>query len=324
MSHGGRMRALVTGGAGFIGSNLTVGLLDRGYRVDVIDNLSNGYIRFVPERLRDDNFFAHDFSSDFVLDKVRNKDYDVVFHLAAMPRVSYSVEHPVETNDINVSRTLRLLDACRGNVKRVVFASSSSVYGLADSLPTKTSTPKNPKSPYALQKSIIEDYLKMYHNLYGLDSVCLRFFNVFGKNQLGDSPYSTAVSAWLTAIMKGVSMRSDGDGSQSRDMCHVDNVVDACVKSAETEMVLTAEPLNVSCGDRTTNKEILQFLLKRFPGSKYHDAPWRLGDVMHTQADISRTFDLIGYRPIVRFWEGLEMTIDWYEKNWDSIKELGK
>ncbi|NBW57958.1 NAD-dependent epimerase/dehydratase family protein, partial [bacterium] len=239
-----------------------------------------------------------------------------------VPRVSYSVEYPVKTNDINVSKTLRLIEACKNNVKRIVFASSSSVYGNTDVLPTTISQNKNPQSPYALQKSIIEDYLRLYSSLYGLDSVCLRFFNVFGPNQLGGSPYATVVGSWLTAIKSGTSMRSDGDGTQSRDMCYVDNVVDACIKGIQVDHALKAECLNIACGDRTTNKEILQYLLTKYPNAKYHDAPWRPGDVMHTLADISKTEEILGYKPLVRFWEGLDLTIKWYEENWDMIKTL--
>jgi UDP-glucose 4-epimerase len=318
------MRALVTGGAGFIGSNLASKLVERGDTVDVVDDLSNGHFEFIPKDVADsEGLFLIDFASKTILDRIKEGCYDVVFHLAAVPRVSYSVEYPVETNDVNVSKTLMLMDACRGNVKRLVFASSSSVYGGADELPTPVTSPKNSKSPYALQKSIIEDYLKLYYELYQLDSVCLRFFNVFGPNQLGDSPYSTAVSAWLTAIKKGTSMRSDGDGSQSRDMCYVDNVVDACIRGAESQGPLEAVRLNVACGDRTTNSEILQYLLSKYPDAKYHDAPWRSGDVMHTQADISRTKEVLGYTPLVRFWDGLDRTIKWYDDNWDAVKNLG-
>ena len=312
-------RVLVTGGAGFIGSNLSKALLDRGVAVDIVDNMSNGHVEFVPAG---SNLIVEDFASYLILDRIRAKTYDVVFHLAAIPRVSYSVEHPLETHETNVNSTLKLMDACRGNIKRMVFASSSSVYGGADELPTPTTAPKSPKSPYAIQKSIIEDYLKLYHHLYGLDSVCLRFFNVFGPHQLGDSPYSTAVSAWLTAIHSGKSMRSDGDGSQSRDMCYVDNVVDACIRGGEAEEELGAIRLNVACGDRTTNKSILEFLLSKYPSAKYHDAPWRSGDVMHTQADVSKTKETLGYVPLVRFWEGLERTMKWYAENWQMIESL--
>jgi UDP-N-acetylglucosamine 4-epimerase len=319
------MRILLTGGAGFIGSNVAAECLKRGYVLDVVDDMSNGHIEFLPPSLLDsgsDNFYMCSFDSENILDRVKSKNYDVVIHLAAIPRVSYSVEQPLETHTKNVDSTMKLIEACRGNINRFVFASSSSVYGGADLLPTDTAQPKNPKSPYALQKAIIEDYLKLYNELYKFDSVSLRFFNVFGPNQLGGSPYSTAVSAWLDSIMAGESMRSDGDGSQSRDMCYVDNVVDACLKSAESKNSLNGIALNVACGDRTTNKEILEYLLKKFPGSKYHSAPWRPGDVMHTQADVSLTERVLGYRPLVQFWDGLDKTIEWYKENWEKIKRM--
>jgi len=319
------MRVLVTGAAGFIGSNLTARCLSEGWDVVGVDDMSNGHEEFLPSGFisNDKKFLRGDFASDVVLGLIKQKSFDVVFHLAAVPRVSYSVEYPVETHETNVNKTLQLMDACKGNVKRFVFASSSAVYGAADTLPTSEDCPKDPKSPYALQKSIIEDYLKMYEMLYGLDSVCLRFFNVFGPNQLGDSPYSTAVSAWLTAIKKGRSMRSDGDGSQSRDMCYVDNVVDACIRSAKHDGKLGAVCLNVACGERTTNKEILDFLKTRYPYAQSHDAPWRPGDVMHTLANIKKIHDVLQYEPVVGFWEGLDRTIDWYEKNWDTFSKVG-
>ena len=316
-------RVLITGAAGFIGSNLTNRCLAQGFHVTGVDDMSNGNEEFLkPEFVDSDEFLVQDFTDSYVLSKIRKQEFDVVVHLAATPRVSYSVEHPLQTHDNNVTKTLNLLDACRGNVSRVVFASSSSVYGGADVLPTPTSHPKNPKSPYALQKSIIEDYLRLYSDLYGLDSVALRFFNVFGPNQMGNSPYSTAVSAWLTAIKSGKSMRVDGDGSQSRDMCYVDNVVDACVRSIETPHLLRGEPLNVACGDSTTNAEILSKLKEIYPDASSHFAPARIGDVKHTRADVSRTFEVLGYRPIVRFWEGLNKTIEWHEATWDKIKDV--
>lgn len=310
---------LITGGCGFIGSNLLKRCLDEGANVTVVDDLSGGKIQFV-EKLIDTSLVPlggaaiTDFADPTILNMIRDQTFDTVFHLAALPRVSYSVEFPVETNDNNVTKTLKLLDACRGNIERFVFASSSSVYGGADNLPTHESEKKRPKSPYALQKSIIEEYLLLWDDLYGMDSASMRFFNVFGENQLGNSPYSTAVSAWLTAIKHGKPMRSDGDGTQTRDMCHVDNVTLALVLAAKSKMKLHARTYNVACGEKTSNNEIIQHLLKRYPNASVVNAPWRAGDVMHTLADIQRAKEELGYEPVVRFWEGLERTIKWVEE----------
>ena len=317
------MRVLVTGGAGFIGSRVVDRCLKERFDVDVVDDLSNGHLKFLPNSIIDNNQLKiASFDSSTVLDDVRQKKYDTVIHLAAIPRVSYSVEQPLLSHNTNVTATLKLMDACRKNINRFVFASSSSIYGGADVLPTPTTTSADPKSPYALQKLIIENYLSMYYRHYGLDSVSLRFFNVFGPNQLGDSPYATAVSSWLTAIFSGKKMRSDGDGSQTRDMCYVDNVADACVKAATTRSELQAIPLNVACGERNSNRQILEYLMKKFPRAEYYDSPWRPGDVMHTHADISLTQEKIGYVPLVKFWDGLDKTISWYQDNWSTISEL--
>lgn len=313
-------KALVTGGAGFIGSHLVDRLLSENWNVCLVDDLSGGHREFVNPQLHTDNVILEDFASSRVLDRVRSGQYDYVFHLAAVPRVSYSVDHPLESHDTNVTKTLQLLDAAKGNVKRFVFASSSSVYGGADILPTSELYPKSPKSPYALQKSIVEDYLKQYWMHYGLDSVALRFFNVFGPRQLGGSPYSTAVSSWLTSIKRGISMRSDGDGSQTRDVCYVENVTDACFRAAIHSASLEAACFNVACGERISNAEILKKLVERYPESTWHDAPWRAGDVMHTQADLTYINQKLGYAPLFKFWEGLEKTIEWYDTNWETVK----
>lgn len=314
-------RVLVTGGAGFIGSNLVKGLTKKNYDVHVVDDLSNGHLAFLSSDVK---VSTVSFDDQSILEDISHKKFSHVFHLAAMPRVSYSVEHPLETHESNVTKTMRLLDACRGNVKRFIFASSSSIYGNSEQIPTTTQAQPNPRSPYALQKLIIEDYLRLYWDLYSFDSVSLRFFNVFGPNQIGNSPYATAVSSWLNAIMKSESMRSDGDGSQMRDMCYVENVVQACIMSAECNSHLKGEALNVGCGENVSNKEILDHLLQRFPESKFHTAPWRPGDVMTTLADISRTRDVIGYDPKVNFWEGLDRTAQWYAENWKLIQHITK
>lgn len=303
---------MITGGAGFIGSNLARRCVDEGYKVVVVDNLSNGHREFLPYGL--DEFWEDDFSAEWVLGVVSSGVFDTIFHVAAVPRVSYSVEHPIETNETNVSKTLALIDAAKEKTRRFIFSSSSSVYGGADVLPTPETEPFNAKSPYALQKVIIEQYLKLYHDIYGLDSCSLRYFNVFGPNQLGDSPYATAVSAWLTAIFKGGECRSDGNGGQSRDMCYVDNVVEANMLAMKKSSYLGAESYNVACGDSTTNNEILEHLKERFGNKvKVKNAPWRPGDVMHTQADITKIHNDLGYDVKVRFWDGLDRTIAWFE-----------
>lgn len=326
-------RALVTGGAGFIGSNLTRELVKDGWTVDVVDDMSNGHLDlltpldvkvFLPGmasayemlgKRTQSVVVVHecDFAHDEILNRIADKNYDVVFHQAAVPRVSYSVENPVQTTDVNLFRSVQLLTACIGNVKKVVVASSSSVYGGADVMPTSEETSKNPKSPYAMQKSMLEDFCKLYGTLYDLDTVCLRYFNVFGPGQYGDSPYSTAVSAWCDAIKHGKTLRSDGDGTQSRDMCFIDNVVSANILAAKTENRLMGKAYNVCCGDRTSNKEILDYLRNHFPNVEVRTAPWRPGDVMHTQGDWSAANRDFGYDPLVRFWEGLERTIKWWD-----------
>jgi len=315
-------KVLVTGGAGFIGSNLANTLHVKGWDVEIVDDMSNGHVEFLHVDLRTEKLWQEDFTCYDILRKIRNKEYDYVFHLAANPRVSYSIEKPSDTHETNVLKTLVLLEACKGNIKRFIFAASSASYGNAEILPTDETCPENPKSPYALQKAIVEKYLKLYSELYDLDSVCLRFFNVFGPNQLGGSPYATAVSAWLTAIKSEKSMRSDGDGSQSRDMCYVDNVIDCLVKSALTKGKLSADILNVGVGEVVTNAEILKFLKSKYPNAVSHDAPWRPGDVMHTRADITKAKKLVGYDPKINVWEGLEKTVMWYESNWDWLKKL--
>jgi len=331
-------RALVTGGCGFIGSNLVKKLVQENWTVDVVDDMSSGHLelldglkmRVIPvgmlhvfcneikSRGERDQSEVHVMQGDFaeyrVLNRIAEKNYDVVFHQAAIPRVSFSVENPSLTTDINIFSTVKLFEACAGNVDRIVFASSSSVYGGADVLPTSESYQKNPKSPYAWQKSAIEDFASMCGSLYDLDIVCLRYFNVFGPGQYGDSPYSTAVSAWCHAAKNKTACRSDGDGTQTRDMCYVDNVVHANILAAESDMKFMGRFYNIACGDRVSNNQILEYFRENFE-VEVVNAPWRPGDVMHTRADINRAKEELGYEPLVRFWEGLEKTVEWWKIN---------
>ena len=303
------MKAAVTGGAGFIGSNLVRRLLKEGHEVTVIDDLSSGELAFLPEGFK--NYYIQDFASDFVCDMVRAKKFDVIFHLAAKPRVGYSVEHPFETNDTNVSKTVKLLEASRGNIKRFVNTSSSSVYGDTDRLPTPEFTQHAPQSPYALQKSISEQYCKLFSELYGLDTVSVRPFNVFGPNSRGDSPYATAVSAWFGAVQDGRPLRSDGTGEQSRDITYVDNTVDIFYRCAMHEKKFNGEAFNAGTGFSITNNEVLAWFKKTYPECTVVNAPVRPGDVMATCADITRAQDHLGYEVLVPFWDGVERTRQW-------------
>ena len=332
-------KALVTGGCGFIGSNLTKELVKQGWQVDIVDDMSNGHLELLEglkfKTLPNASFIYHfmqqmkgktqrskntvlviqdDFASSSLLDYIETGAYDVIFHQAAVPRVSYSVAFPYETTVTNITKTVALFDAAKNHVKRIVNASSSSVYGGADKMPTKESENfKNPKSPYAWQKSAIEDYSKICWDLYKLDVVNLRYFNVFGPGQYGNSPYSTAVSAWCHAIKNELECRSDGDGEQSRDMCYVDNVVSANILAANANKNFAGLAYNIACGDKTSNNQILNYLKKRFGDKvKIKHAPERLGDVKHTQADVNLAYKDFGYKPLVKFWEGLDRTIEWW------------
>lgn len=307
-------KALVTGGLGFIGSNL-VEKLKETYKVVVVDNKSgcrDDYLEIIDQN-SDVEYIFNCYSSPEVLEKIKTGQFDTVFHQAAVPRVSYSVENPEETTDINLFKTVQLIEACRqSSVRRFIFASSSSVYGGAELFPTPTHFPKDPKSPYAWQKSSIEDYIKMTCQLHDTDMVSLRYFNVFGPGQFGGSAYATAVSAWCHAIKNGKSLRKDGSGEQTRDMCYVDNVVQANIKAANAEKKFSGECYNVACGDRVSNNQILEFLEKKFGSLRIVNAPFRPGDVMHTQADIYNSKKDIGYEPNVMFWEGLNRTLEWW------------
>lgn len=313
------MKVLLTGVGGFIGSNLAERCCAEAMDVTGVDDLSNGHKAFIPSLV--EPMFC-DFTNHNVLKLIRSKKFDAVVHLAAMPRVGYSVEHPFETHDTNVTKTLRLIDACRGNVKLFIFASSSSVYGPTDALPSLECHTKNPQSPYALSKSIVEEYLTLYNRLYDFQSVSLRFFNVYGPNCLGDSPYSTVVSAWLNAIKRGQPMRSDGDGSQSRDMCYVTDVAKAIVELLHAPSdTFAAHRYNVASGMAVTNTQIMERLKKLYPTAQHVDAPLRVGDVPHTLACIDELQRTIVYNP-TDFWVGLERTRVWFEENWDMIKDL--
>jgi len=312
------MRCLVTGGYGFIGSNLVHRLCAEGHTVSVVDNLSSGNQRFIMDGTPITNVHISDFTDHHVIRDIEKQKFDVVFHLAALPRVGYSVENPAATTDVNVNKTVRLLESCRGNVKRFVNTSSSSVYGNITkntSLPSKETYETNPRSPYGLQKLITEQFCKMFGELYGLDTVSIRPFNVFGPNQLGKSAYSTAVSSWLHSIKHNTPLRSDGDGMQTRDMTYVDNVVDMFVRAASCSNTFRGDVFNAATGESVSNNEVLAWFKQRYPNAVTVNAPERPGDVKHTLASIDKSKNVLGYVPLVKFWDGLEKTHNWAMKS---------
>ena len=333
-------KCLVTGGCGFIGSSLVRRLVNDGWSVDVVDDMSNGHIelleglkfRVVPidllrvfessdiELSKDSVLIIEgDFSHNHILENIFHKKYDVIFHQAAVPRVLFSVENPSLTTNVNILGTVKLFESAIDNVERIVFASSSSVYGGSEDLPISELHKKDPKSPYAWQKSAIEDVSKLFGDLYDLDIVCLRYFNVFGPGQYGDSPYSTAVSAWCNNTKIDSPLRSDGDGTQSRDLCFISNIVDANILAAMSlrKGGFMGRCYNIACNDQIANNEILDFFKNKFSNVSVANAPWRQGDVMHTRANIDRAKEELGYEPKIKFWEGLNITLDWWDLNGD-------
>jgi len=305
------MKVLITGGCGFIGSNLTIACDKEGWDVDVVD-WDDSRLHEWKDEVPNVQFFISDYSDQTILDKVKGGEYDTIFHLAAIPRVLYSVENPAKTNDENVGKFVSLIEAASGNCRRFIFSSSSSVYGGAEQLPTPETTPMNPQSPYGLQKLIGEQYLHMFYRLYGFDSVCLRYFNVFGPRQYGDSAYATVISAWLQALIDDTPLRLDGNGLQSRDFCYVDNVVEANILAAKSDKTFKGEAFNVGCNNRISLNDILDIIQEIKGDATLVYKPSRAGDVDHSQADISKIQEALGYTGSIDFEEGFKRTLKWW------------
>lgn len=312
------MKVLITGCAGFIGSNFTAQFREKFSKAEIvgIDNFASGRRDAVSKNII---FYEGSMCDEKFLDKIFKKHkFEYVFHFAYIPRVSFSVENPAKTTQNNIGGTTLLLEKCRDyKIKRMIYSSSSSIYGGAKILPTKEKkNPADPKSPYALQKHTDELMCKMFGELYGLDTVCLRYFNVFGPGQYGDSPYSTVVSAWLTALFQPSKKKAflEGDGKQSRDFCYVDNVVDANILAMESKKKFNGEFFNIAHGERTNLLEVKK-LIEKYTGKKIEleKRPSRLGDVRHTHADVSKAKKGFGYNPKVKFEEGLRKTVEWWE-----------
>jgi len=306
---------LVTGGAGFIGSHLVRRLLADGGRVRVIDNLATGK----RERLRDlegaIEFIEGDLADPSMCENALS-GIDCVFHQAAVPSVQRSVKNPIETNKANVTSTLNLLEGCRKHgVRRIVYASSSSTYGDTPVLPKREDMPPNPLSPYALQKFVGERYCQLYFRLYGLETVSLRYFNVFGPSQDPYSEYSAVIPKFATRLRQGESIVVYGNGEQSRDFTYVDNVVEANILALRAPRA-AGSVINVGCGERITLNRLIKILEEILEVQATVDyQPARPGDVRDSLADISLAQDLLGYQPKVAVAEGLRRTVAWFTSN---------
>jgi len=310
-------KILVTGGGGFIGSNLTEALLKKGCVVRVLDNFSTGK--------RENLIFDKKYPSLEIIEgdicdlktcqkAVRKVDY--VFHQAALPSVQRSIEDPEASNAINVGGTLNILLAARDEkVKRVIYASSSSIYGDTPTLPKHEEMNPTPLSPYALQKYVGEQYCRLFHQLYGLDTISLRYFNIFGPKQDPNSLYSAVIPKFIDALLHGHPPIIFGDGEQSRDFTYIENVVQANLLAMSAERV-HGEAINIACGKRTSLNQLLN-ILKDILGSAqapiYEET--RKGDVKHSLADIRRGKEVINYAPIAEIEVGLEKTVEFFKRS---------
>jgi nucleoside-diphosphate-sugar epimerase len=306
--------ALVTGGAGFIGSHIASALAASGLRLRVIDDLSTGYRENLAEIKGEVDFIQGSLADEESLRKAL-EDVELVFHEAAIPSVPRSVENPRQTHIASVEATFSLLDAARRrNVRRLVYAASSSAYGDQPTLPKVENMLPEPLSPYAVAKLVGEHYCQVFTRVYGLETVSLRYFNVFGPRQDPSSQYSGVISRFISALLSGQQPMIYGDGEQSRDFTYIDNVVDANLKAAETSKGV-GQVINIANGERITLNQLLAEL-KSLTGNfdvvaEYREP--RAGDVKHSLADISRARALLGFEPRVRLRAGLEATIDWWK-----------
>lgn len=303
---------LVTGGAGFIGSHLVHRLVSEGHRVRVLDNLSEGRRENLTEVMEAIEFLVGDLRDRAVVRRaVAGVEY--VLHQAALRSVPRSVADPFATHDVNVTGTLSLLLAARdAGVRRVVFASSSSVYGAVSELPLRESQKPRPLSPYAASKLAGESYCQVFTTLYQVETVCLRYFNVFGPRQDPTSEYAAVIPRFILAALTNAPLEIHGDGLQSRDFTYVDNVVEANLLAATTPGI-AGEIFNVGGGQRFSVLEIkaqLEEILGK-PLAAYH-TPARAGDVRHTQADLTKARERLGYCPQISFRDGLEKTLQYF------------
>ena len=307
------MIVLVTGAAGFIGSNLVRSLVTSGARTRVLDDLSTGSLANLEEMEAEFEWIQGDVRDP---DTVRRAidGTEIVFHLAALPSVARSMANPQATNSVNVNGTLNLLLTARqAGVRRFVYASSSSVYGDTPVLPKHEGMAPSPLSPYAASKLAGELYCRAFAHAYGLETVCLRFFNVFGPRQDPESEYAAVVPRFITRMLAGHRPIVFGDGDQSRDFTFVANAIDACLLASSAGQEAVGETMNIACGDRITLLDLIAELNALLgTGLAPEFVPPRPGDVRHSLADISKAERLLGYRPSVPVRKGLSDTVGWF------------
>ncbi|MFH1615670.1 MAG: SDR family oxidoreductase [Planctomycetota bacterium] len=306
---------LVTGGAGFIGSNISRRLVSMGACVRVLDNLITGKRANLADIMDKIEFIEADMGDEVV---ARNavKDVDVVLHQGALSSVPRSVDDPAATHRHCVDATFTLLLAARdAKIKRFVYAASSSAYGDTPTLPKIETMPVRPLSPYAVGKLVGEYYCSVFSSVFGLETISLRYFNVFGPYQDPTSQYAAAIPAFVTSILKDKPPTVYGDGEQSRDFTYIDNVVEANLLAVKAERT-NGEVVNVACGEQITVNRIIG-LINQIVGKDVRPryVPARRGDVKHSLADISLARQVIGYEPVISFREGLEKSIGWYAEN---------
>jgi len=318
------MRALVTGGAGFIGSHLVEKLLDLGYKVVVLDNLYSGNmdnLSFLRKK-HIDNF-------TFIRGDIRNysdcikacSEVDIVFHQAALRSVPESVENPQQYNEVNIKGTLNLLKAAKEcKVKKFIFASSSAIYGDIDKLPQKETEYPQLISPYALTKLTGEYYCRIFNKIFGLETISLRYFNVYGPRQAPDDEYSAVIPKFITCVLNGETLPIYGSGRQSRDFVYVEDVVRANILAAQKDK-LEGEVVNIASGESHSILDLANLLGKIVNKNiKYTFFPQRSGDVFKTLADISKAEKLLGYKPKISFSEGLRRTLEWFKNQLMKVR----
>jgi nucleoside-diphosphate-sugar epimerase len=316
------MRYLVTGGAGFIGSNTVDELVRRGHSVVVLDDLSSGKEENLADSRNKITFVKGSITDIEVVQKAMQQA-DYAIHLAARTSVPRSVKDPLDTNRINVEGTLNVLLAARDNkVKRIVVAASSSAYGETTSLPKTEAMQPQPISPYGVSKYVAELYAQTFGRCYGLENVSLRYFNIFGPRQDPDSPYSGVLSRFATAFLEEQRPVIYGDGEQTRDFTYVDNAVQANLLACEASGA-SGGVFNIGTGVRISLNQTLEYFW-RISGKKLEAQyePPREGDIRDSQADISAAHQVLGYEPAIGFEEGLERTFEWYRLN--RVKDAAK